>query len=206
MKKIAIVSILIFLIIIGGIIAINSSDKNEKKEKTKVGFILNGKVNDNSWGESHYIGMEKCKEELGLEVIYKEKTPVDKNCMKVIEELIDEGCKIIICNSVEYGKWEKKVADKHKDIYFLHATGNLVGDNYASYFGRIYQVRYLSGIVAGLQTKSDKIGYIASFNIPEVNRGINAFTLGVRSVNKDAKVYVDWCKSWTGDKEAEDST
>ena len=99
-----------------------------------------------------------------------------------------------------------EIAKKYPDKYFLHAAGNLVADNYSSYFGRIYQCRYLSGIVAGLQTKTDEIGYVAAFEIPEVNRGINAFTLGVKSVNKDAKVYVDWCKSWIGDKEAEDST
>lgn len=205
MKKIAIISGVIFIAIICGIIFINSSDKGEK-QKTKVGFILNGKITDKSWGEAHYIGMEKCKDKLDLEVIYKESIPVDKRSMKVMEELIEDGCDIIICNSVQYGKWEKKVADKHPDKYFLHATGNLVGDNYASYFGRIYQVRYLSGIVAGLQTKTNEIGYVAAYEIPEVNRGINAFTLGVRLVNKDAKVYVGWCNSWIGDKEAEDAT
>lgn len=206
MKKIAIISGVIFIVIICGIILINSSDKDDKKKKTKVGFILNGKISDGSWGEAHYIGMEKCKNKLDIEVVYKENVPEDKKSMKVMEELIKDGCEIIICNSVKYGEWEKKVADKHKDKYFLHATGNLVGDNYSSYFGRIYQVRYLSGIVAGLQTKTDKIGYVASFEIPEVIRGINAFTLGVRSVNEKAKVYVDWCKSWIGDKEAEEST
>ena len=67
-------------------------------------------------------------------------------------------------------------------------------------------MRYLSGIVAGLQTETNEIGYVAAYPIPEVNRGINAFTLGVRQVNPDAHVYVEWTQSWTGDAEAEEAT
>ena len=78
--------------------------------------------------------------------------------------------------------------------------------NLSTYFGRIYQIRYLSGIVAGLQTETNEIGYVAAFPIPEVNRGINAFTLGVRSVNPDATVYVSWTNSWNDDTATADAT
>lgn len=212
MKKIAIISVVIFVAIIVGILFINDDSYEDKNNKTvKVGFILNGEISDGSWGESHYIGMEKCKEELGkedldIEVIYKESVPETKECMHVIEELIKGGCEIIFCNSVAFGKWEKKMADEYPEVYFFHATGTETGKNFSSYFGRIYQVRYLSGIVAGLQTKTNKIGYVAAYNIPEVVRGINAFTLGVRKVNKKAKVYVDWCESWIDDDAASKST
>ena len=207
MKKIAIISVVIFVVIIVGILFINDdSDKGKNNKKVKVGFILNGVVNDGSWGESHYLGMEKCKKELDIEVIYKENVPENKKCMPVMEELINNGCEIIFCNSVVFGKWEKKMADKYPNVYFFHATGTETGKNFSSYFGRIYQVRYLSGIVAGLQTKTNKIGYVAAYNIPEVARGINAFTLGVRKVNKKANVYVDWCESWTDDDAATDAT
>ena len=110
--------------------------------------------------------------------------------------MIDEGCEVIICNSFNYGEWIVKVAQKHPDTVFLHATGTEKGDNITTYFGRMYQMRYLSGIVAGMQTESNEIGYVASFPISEVNRGINAFTLGVRSVNPEATVHVVWSESW----------
>ena len=83
---------------------------------------------------------------------------------------------------------------------FFHASGIKTGPNVSTFFGRIYQMRYLSGIVAGMQTKTGKVGYVAAFDIPEVVRGINAFTLGVRKANPDANVIVRWTKSWEDDE------
>ena len=203
MKKI-IATILVFVcIIVAGIFLIrfNKQETDVTKTKTKVGFILNGKVDDHSWGESHYNGMKISAEELNLDVVYKEAVPEDERCVATIEELIEYGCKIIICDSFGYGEWELECAKKHPDIYFYHATGVEESDNLSTYFGRIYQMRYLSGIVAGMQTETNEIGYVAAFPIAEVNRGINAFTLGVRMVNPDAKVYVKWSNSWTGEEE-----
>jgi len=97
-------------------------------------------------------------------------------------------------------------AEKYPEIYFLHATGTGSDKNMSTYFGRIYQIRYLCGIVAGLQTETNEIGYVAAFPIPEVNRGINAFTLGVRSVNSEATVYVSWTYSWHDDTSAAEAT
>jgi len=131
--------------------------------------------------------------------------PEDVRCRENIQELIDEGCEIIICNSFGFGEWVVQMAEKYPDIYFYHATGVEEGDNLASYFGRIYQMRYLSGIVAGLQTESNEIGYVAAFPISEVNRGINAFALGVKKVNPDATVYVEWTGSWTDDVMCEEA-
>ena len=208
MRKI-LTTILVFVcIIVAGIffICVNRQETDVTKKQTKVGFILNGKLDDHSWGESHYNGMEISAQELNLDVVYKEDIPEDENSVAVIEELIADGCKIIICNSFGYGEWESECAMKHPDIYFFHATGVEQSDNLSSYFGRIYQMRYLSGIVAGMQTETNEIGYVAAFPIAEVNRGINAFTLGVRLVNPDATVYVKWSNSWIGDKENEEAT
>ena len=208
MKKI-IATIMVFVcIIVVGILLIhmNKKETDVTKTKTKVGFILNGKIDDHSWGESHYNGMQISARELNLEVVYKEEVPEDNRCIETIEELIGYGCKIIICDSFGYGEWELECADKHPEVYFFHATGVEERDNLSTYFGRIYQMRYLSGIVAGLQTETNEIGYVASFPIAEVNRGINAFTLGVREVNPDATVYVKWSNSWTGEEENASAT
>ena len=100
MKKIMGTILIFVCVIVAGIlfIRIKNQETDVTKTKTKVGFILNGKVDDHSWGESHYNGMEKSASELNLEVIYKENVPDDESCVEAIEELIDSGCKIIICN------------------------------------------------------------------------------------------------------------
>lgn len=203
MKKLIPIAVIIFGIILIGMYAIKSKEVNTEvtKTKTKVGVVMNGVKQDGSWGESHYNGLMKTAETLNLELIFVENAPDE--CLDIIEELIDDGCKVIVCDSFGFGESVFEAAKKHPEIYFLHATGVDVAKNYSSYFGRIYQMRYLSGIVAGLQTKTNEIGYVAAFPISEVNRGINAFTLGVRSVNPDARVYVSWSNSWVGDEEAQ---
>lgn len=208
MKKVGSIIIAILLIIMVGIILIQTEEQNTDitKEKTKVGMILNGSIEDHSWGTSHYEGLEKCVDELNLAVEYRENVLADEASLTAMEDLIEEGCEIIICNSFGFGEWIVQAAEKYPDVYFFHATGTGAADNLSTYFGRMYQMRYLSGIVAGLQTETKEIGYVAAFPIDEVNRGINAFTLGVRKVNPDAKVYVKFSNSWEGEKEAKITT
>ena len=203
MKKLGMIAGVILLVIILGIFGISTAEQTADAtvKQTKVGLILNGSSSDNSWGQSHYEGLQECSDSLNLEILCRENVPEDESSKAVMEELIGQGCEIIICDSFGYGEWELECAKKHPDIYFYHATGVEESDNLSTYFGRIYQMRYLSGIVAGMQTETNEIGYVAAFPIAEVNRGINAFTLGVRLVNPDAKVYVKWSNSWTGEEE-----
>lgn len=202
MKKLIIIAVLIISVIIIGILAIKSYDSNDDGSMT-VGLILNGKINDKSWSQSHYEGMLRTSEELGVKLVYRESV-AEPDLVKYVDELVEEGSQIIICNSFGYGEYLPEAAEKYPDVYFYHASGVVHGENVTTYFGRMYQIRYLSGIVAGLQTKTNEIGYVAAFPISEVNRGINAFTMGVRSVNPDAKVYVRWTNSWVDDKIAAD--
>lgn len=205
MKKIIGVVACVIVIIIAGIFLINGKkeDTDVTKDRTRVGCLLIGSCDDNSYNQSHYEGLEKTAEALNLHMIYKENVPTDETCLRTIETLIAQGCEIIICNSYDFGKWALQAAEKYPEIYFYHATGVEQSKNLTTYFARIYQIRYLSGIVAGLQTETNEIGYVAAFPISEVNRGINAFTLGVRAVNKDAVVHVAWSNSWTEDAAAE---
>lgn len=199
MKKIALIALTILTLIIIGIFYITNRFLKEEPEKvqTKIGILYNGEVDDRGWGQSHYEGINESAQSLDLKIMYKENVPFDQSCMETMENMIDNGCQVIICNSFNYGEWIVKVANKHPDVVFLHATGTESEDNITTYFGRMYQMRYLSGIVAGLQTETNNIGYVAAFPISEVNRGINAFTLGVKSVNPDAVVHVIWTESWT---------
>lgn len=201
MRKVVCVTAIVLLVVVVGIFFISAKkeDTNITKEKTKVGVLLNGSCDDRSYSQSHYEGMQKTAKSLNLDVTYLENAPTDQRSKELMEGLIKDGCKIIICNSYDYGDEIVEVAEENPDIYFFHATGIRQSKNLATYFGRIYQVRYLSGIVAGLQTKTNEIAYVAAFPISEVNRGINAFTLGVKSVNPDAVVHVKWSNSWTDD-------
>ncbi len=202
MKKFIIVVMVFFALIITGMLAVSFFHNAPDEGTVKVGMVMNGAIDDKSWGQSHYEGMERTRTELGAEVIYKEEVPLDEQSVTVMEELIEAGCQIIICNSYDYGKYAIEVAKEHPDICFYHATGTETRENLSTYFGRMYQMRYLTGVVAGMQTESNEIGYVAAFPISEVNRGINAFTLGVKSVNPDAKVYVTWSNSWTDEDAA----
>lgn len=207
MRKVFVISGIVFLAIIVGIFFINIYEANTKvtEETTVVGLILNGDSQDRNWSQAHYEGLSRTAEELNLNIICKERVAAE-DMEPVVDELVAQGCEIIIANSFEYEKYIETVAAKYPHIYFYHATGVGKGKNLSSYFGRMYQVRYLCGIVAGLQTQTNEIGYVAAFPISEVNRGINAFTLGVTSVNPDAVVYVRWTNSWTEDGAAKAAT
>lgn len=208
MKKIAIIASIIVVIIVAGIFLINANvqDEDKKVKSAKVGVVLIGERDDRSWTQTHYEALEKTRENLNLTMVYRENVPEDETSKASFEELIDEGCEIIISNSFGYGEYELEVAKEHPEVFFFHATGVQQEKNLTTYFGRIYQMRYLAGIVAGLQTESNEIGYVAAYPIPEVNRGINAFTLGVRSVNPDATVYVEFCYSWNSDDAAKSAS
>lgn len=166
-------------------------------EKMKVGFIFIGPVNDGGWTQSHDNGRKYLEEQIeGVETIYKENVPEGAEAKKSIMELVDAGCKVIFTTSFGYMDPTLEVANENPDVKFLHCSGYKTSENMGNYFGRMYEARYLSGIVAGMKTKVNKIGYVAAMPIPEVFNGINAFTLGVQSVNPEAKVVVRWSNTW----------
>ncbi len=166
------------------------------KEDIKVGFLYVGPIGDEGYSYAHNQGRLQLEEELGVETVYVENVPESADCEKYIRDLIDQGCNVIYATSFGHGEWAYNVAQEFPDVYFGHGTGYLQGDNFSNYMGRIYEARYLAGIAAGMKSAEGKIGYVAAMPIPEVIRGINAFTLGVRSVNPNATVEVKWTNSW----------
>ena len=131
-----------------------------------------------------------------VEVIDVESVPESADSERVMQDLINKGCTAIFATSFGYMDFVQNVAAKNPDVKFFHCSGYKTAANVSTYFGQIEMPRYLTGMIAGSETKSNKIGYVAAFPIPEVIRGINAFTLGVRSVNKDAVVSVVWTSTW----------
>lgn len=171
------------------------------KDKIKVGFIYIGSAHDGGYSQAHDRGRQEMMETLGLtddQVIVMEDVPEGADCEKAARDMIDNGCNVIYANSFGHGEWLANVAKEFPEVKFGHATGITTYDlpNYSNYMGRIEEPRYLSGIVAGLKTKTGKIGYVAAMPIAEVVRGIDAFTLGVRSVNPTATVEVIWMNTW----------
>lgn len=176
----------------------------EQEEEFKVGFVYIGSPGDGGFTFSHDEGRKYMEEQLGVksEVI---ENVADADAVQAITQLAENGCKVIFTTSFGYMDPTIEVAKKYPDVVFMHCSGYKTAENVGTYFGRMYQARYLTGIVAGEMTESNLIGYVAAFPIPEVIRGINAFTLGVRSVNPDASVKVVWTNTWfdpAGEKEA----
>lgn len=171
--------------------------QKDEKPQVKVGFVYIGPVGDGGWTDAHNNGREYLEEQLKVPTIIKENVPEDSaEVEKVINDMIDQGANIIFTTSFGFMDGTEKAAQNHPDVKFLHCSGFKMSDNMGNYFGRMYEPRYLSGIVAGMKTKTNTIGYVAAFEIPEVIRGINAFTLGVKSVNPEASVKVKWTHTW----------
>ena len=131
-----------------------------------------------------------------VQASYIESVPEGADSERVITQLASQGNKVIFTTSFGYMDPTINVAKKYPDITFLHCSGFKTAPNVGNYFGRMYEARYVTGIVAGKETKSNVIGYVAAFPIPEVIRGINAFTLGAQSVNPDVQVKVLWTNTW----------
>ena len=165
------------------------------KDNIKVGFVYIGSVHDEGYTQAHDKG-RLALEKMGIKCAYIENVPENADCEKAIRDLIDQGCNVIYTNSFGFMDWTIKVAADFPNVYFGHCSGYKRAANVSTYFGKVYQPRYLSGIAAGFKTKVNKIGYVAAFPIPEVIRGINAFTLGVLSVNPNATVEVIWTSTW----------
>lgn len=174
------------------------------KEDIKVGVLYISDPSEGSgYSYTHDLGIQGMQENLGLssdQIVRKIVDDSDAQATEAsIRECIDEGCNVIFSTSWGYMETTAAMAEEYPDIYFSHGTGYMSnGKNFNNYFGRIYQARYLSGIVAGMNTKSNLIGYVAAQDSSnsEVTGGIDAFAIGVASVNPDAKINVIITNSW----------
>ena len=171
--------------------------KSRDKETVKIGFIMTGSIEETGWNSMHYQGVKKACEELGTELLVKENVKeFSGTCETALRELAQEGVRIIFLSSYGYSEEVFEVVKEYPEIAFYANSSEYHEDNMTSYFVRMYQARYLAGILAGMQTASGRIGYVAAMPNNEVNRGINAFALGVKKANPDAKVAVAWTGSW----------
>jgi basic membrane protein A len=169
-------------------------------DEVKAGFLYPAPIGDAGWAFSHDAG-RRALEELPFvsKTSYIDSVPEDPELVvAALEDLIEDGNNLIFGTSYGYMDPMMEVAQRHPDVVFMHSSGFKTQPNAGTYFGRIYEARYLSGIVAGTMTESNVIGFVAAFPIPQVIRGINAFTLGAQSVNPEVQVKVKWTNTWYG--------
>ena len=191
-------------ILVVAALALLLTPKEEQQEiaavdgKVKVGFVYLTNPGDHGWTYAHEVGRLDVEKHFGdkVETTYVENVPEGPDSTRVIRELAQQGNNIIFTTSFGYMDPTLKVAQEFPDVKFVHLTGYKRSNNMATGNIRFYEGRYVQGVVAGKMTKSNKIGYLASFPIPEVIQGINAFALGMRSVNPDATISVIWVNSW----------
>jgi basic membrane protein A len=165
-------------------------------KEMKVGFVYVSPIGDAGYSYSHDVGRQAVEAMPGVMTSYVEAVPEGPDSERVILNMARKGFDVIFATSFGYMDPMLKVAKQFPKTTFMHCSGFKMADNMGNYFGRMYQPRYLSGMLAGAMTKGNVLGYVAAFPIPEVIRGINAFTLGARSVNPDAVVRVVWTKTW----------
>ncbi|PHR25987.1 MAG: BMP family ABC transporter substrate-binding protein [Desulfotalea sp.] len=172
------------------------STANAGEKEMKVGFVYVSPIGDAGYSYAHDVGRQAVEAMEGVTTSYVESVSEGPDSGRVILNMARKGYDVIFATSFGYMDPMLKVAKRFPKVAFLHCSGFKQSENMGNYFGRMYQARYLTGIVAGEMTKSNIIGYVAAFPIPEVIRGINAFALGVQSVNPDATVRVVWTKTW----------
>ena len=169
------------------------------QDKTKACWIYVGPIGDGGWTFQHDQGRLAVEAAYGdkVETAYQESVPEGADAERVLTQMALSGCKIIFTTSFGYMDATNNVAAKFPDVKFEHATGFMrATPNVSTYNARFYEGRAVMGTIAGLMTKSNKIGYIGSFPIPEVIQGINASFIHARKVNPDVSISVVWAYSW----------
>ena len=164
----------------------------------KVGFIFVGPIGDGGWTFEHNRARLALEEKFGdkVETVYQESVPEGADAERAITQMALSGCNLIFTTSFGYMDPTINVAAKFPDVKFDHATGFKRADNVGVYSARFYEGRAIQGHIAGKMTKTNKIGYIASFPIPEDIRGINSAYIHAKKANPDVEFSVIWAYTW----------
>ncbi len=168
------------------------------QDKTKVGFVYVGPVGDGGWTYEHNKGRLAVEEHFGdkVETVFVESVPEGPDAERVMTQMALEGADLIFTTSFGYMDPTINVAKKFPDVKFEHATGYKTADNVSVYSARFYEGRAVQGHIAGKMTESNIIGYIGSYPIPEVIRGINSAYVHAKKVNPDVEFKIVWAYTW----------
>ncbi|MFP4328833.1 MAG: BMP family ABC transporter substrate-binding protein [Paracoccaceae bacterium] len=179
-------------------LALAASPAVAQDDPLKVGFIYVGPIGDGGWTYEHDQSRLKVVEHFGdqVETVYQESVPEGADAERAITQMVLSGAELIFTTSFGYMDATINVAEKFPDVKFEHATGYKRADNVSTYSARFYEGRAIQGHIAGKMTESNVIGYIASYPIPEVIRGINSAFIHARKVNPDVEFKVIWAYTW----------
>jgi basic membrane protein A and related proteins len=187
------------LVLVAGLpVAMGAGNTALAEEPLKVAFVYVGPVGDAGWTYAHDQGRLALEKALGSKVktTYVENVAEGADAERVIRQLATDGNKVIFTTSFGFMNATVKVAQNFPSVIFEHATGYKTAKNLGVYEARFYEGAYLLGVMAGQMTKTNTLGFIASFPIPEVIRNIDAYTLGAQSVNPKVKTKVIWVNTW----------
>jgi basic membrane protein A and related proteins len=167
-------------------------------EPLKIGFVYLGPVGDFGWTDQHDVARKEAVAKFGdaIKTTYVESVPEGPDSEKVMADLANSGHKLIFTTSFGYMNYTLKVAQRFPKVFFEHATGYKRAANVSTYNIRFYQARYVQGVIAGKLSKSGVAGYVGSIPVPEVVQGMNAFLLGMQSINPKARLKFIMANSW----------
>jgi basic membrane protein A len=183
---------------IAAVVGLSSSLMASAADPLKVGFVYIGPIGDHGWTYQHEQGRQAMAKALGDKVTtsFVENVPEGADAERVIRNMAKGGYDLVFTTSFGYMNPTLKVAKQFPKVTFEHATGYKQDKNMGTYLARTYEGRYVGGFLAAKMTKTRKIGYVASFPIPEVLRDINAIQLALNKYNPGTEIKVVWVNSW----------
>lgn len=162
-----------------------------------IGAIHVGAIDDRGYNQAHHDGLQQMIEQVpGVRLIETENVPETEAVGPVIDEMVQQGAKIIFVQSFNYFPFAVQAAERHPDVTFLHPGGPEVRDNLGTYWANNFEAMYLAGIAAGAATKTNQLGFITAFPIPNILASVNAFHLGAQSVNPNVTTKLVINESW----------
>jgi basic membrane protein A and related proteins len=192
--------VLVGLVLALGLAGCGGNDDDEGgggDKKLTIGFLYVGPKNDFGYNQAAYQGSQAVKKAFpDANILQAENVPETAEAERVMEKMIRDGATILFPTSFGHLDPALNVAKRHRDVIFLHQGGLKTAENLGTYFGTIYETQYAVGQAAGMATKSNKLGYVVAFPIAQTLLNINAFELGARSVNPNARTNVVFTGSW----------
>lgn len=167
-------------------------------EPMKTCFLYSNPIGESGWTFQHELARRALATSMADRITtkYVENVAEGPDAERVIRNFVQEGCKLIFTPSFGFMEPTIKVARQAPKVIFMNGTGYKTAPNVGAYNARYYEGRYLEGVLAGHVSKKGLAGYVSAFPIPEVLQGLNAFTLGMRSVNPNAQVKLIWVNAW----------
>lgn len=188
-------------------LALAATASHAQTDPNKIGFIYVGPTEDFGYNMSMDLGRIYLEENIeGIETTAFEAIPETAEVERVMERLIQSGHGIIFATSYGYLDYAISLGERYPDVVFLHAGGLKTSDNVGTYWADSDDGMYLAGVIAGHMSEDGNLGFIGAFQIPQIFRSINAFTLGAQSVNPDATTTVVWTGGWWEPKKEADAT